>query len=179
MQTTWSSFDSMFKSSLDDIRRSCEVVDIEAFAASIISQENRHNEIKAMILASKAEATPEKTIRLPCRIIEFAENPHFVGRRSVLAHMKDVLASKNLQRQASIALAGLGGVGKTQLATQFTWENKDQFEVVLWVQADSVPKLERGFSKLAQSLNLPSARSQGSLRQVVDEAMQWLSSTGM
>lgn len=52
------------------------------------------------------------------------------------------------------ALCGLGGVGKTELAIEFMFRNKDKFDAVFWLPADDVFKLRDAFSQIAIDLGL-------------------------
>ncbi|GAA3735075.1 tetratricopeptide repeat protein [Salinactinospora qingdaonensis] len=54
--------------------------------------------------------------------------PHFVDRHRELAHMAEIVtAAHQQQRSALLVLTGLGGVGKSALATRFLHEHLDRF----------------------------------------------------
>src|SRR5207248_61260 len=46
------------------------------------------------------------------------------------------------------AVHGLGGVGKTQLAVQYAWLRKADYDAVLWVNADTPSALLSNISEL-------------------------------
>ncbi len=80
-------------------------------------------------------------------------NPHFTGREDELKALESTLQPG---RPAVIqALAGLGGVGKTQLALEFAYRNAYRYNAVLWVLAATSESLSIGFASLAAALNLP------------------------
>jgi hypothetical protein len=56
-----------------------------------------------------------------------------------------------------VALHGLGGVGKTQLAVEYAWKHLGGYEAVLWVKADSSETLDANLAGLAGVLGLPEA----------------------
>ena len=73
----------------------------------------------------------------------------------------------------TVALHGLGGVGKTQLAVEYAWKHLGGYEAVLWVRADSPETLEANLAGLAGVLGLPeaSAKEQGVQ---TDAVLGWL-----
>jgi tetratricopeptide (TPR) repeat protein len=59
---------------------------------------------------------------------------NFTGRIEDLAQLKELLASGG---QAAItAVSGLGGIGKSMLAREFAWRNRDDYAGVWWQIAD-------------------------------------------
>src|SRR5271170_4839289 len=58
-------------------------------------------------------------------IVPYQKNEHFTGRRNVLARLCEKLC-ETVPRQYNhrVALYGLGGVGKTQLALEYVYSHK-------------------------------------------------------
>lgn len=80
--------------------------------------------------------TPEESWGLP-------DNPEdFIGRKSMLEHMK-----KTFETQHSQYLFGIEGVGKSTLATRFAHLalQKGDYQYVLWINAESSDSLLDGF----------------------------------
>ena len=61
-------------------------------------------------------------------------NPGFTGRDQMLADVRDALLSGG--RAVVQALAGMGGVGKTQLAAEYAYRFASGYDVVWWVAAE-------------------------------------------
>ncbi len=59
-------------------------------------------------------------------------NPNFTGREKQLSALAKALTT--IPRV--VAIVGLGGVGKTQLATEYAYQTLGQFDVVWWVRAE-------------------------------------------
>ncbi|KAK5651031.1 hypothetical protein OQA88_1504 [Cercophora sp. LCS_1] len=97
--------------------------------------------------------TPPK----PFATIPFSRDPDFVDRGDIL----EQIDRRCSEPAARIALVGLGGVGKSQLAIEFahriaagqpdTW--------VFWVHAGTQARVEEGFRTIADAVKLP-GRSQ-------------------
>ncbi|RYP47089.1 hypothetical protein DL768_006816 [Monosporascus sp. mg162] len=91
---------------------------------------------------------------LPCHYIPFTKNKRFVGRDSTLERLKEMLfIGKECQK---VAVVGLGGVGKTQVALQLAYWAKDYSHQpkysVFWVSAMSGPAFEQAYTEIARKL---------------------------
>ena len=87
-------------------------------------------------------------------------NKHFTGRKSQLTKLHQSLQEKNLAAVTQpVALHGLGGVGKTQLAIQYAWQYRTHYSALLWVEADTELGWESGMERLADVLEIPPAQS--------------------
>jgi len=81
------------------------------------------------------------------------QNPHFIGRDALLDQIHQALTSN--QAAALTAIHGLGGVGKTTLATEYAYRRASDYDIVWWVRAEETATLAADFSALAAQLNLP------------------------
>ena len=75
------------------------------------------------------------------------------------------------------ALNGIGGVGKTQTAVEYTYRHQQDYEVALWGKANSRESLVSDFAAMADTLNLPErdAQDQG---EAVAATIRWLENHG-
>lgn len=125
--------------------------------------------------------------QLPCYILESTvRNPDFFGRNDILQVLENALLpsrAKFISSESSctkyFALSGMGGLGKTEIATEFAFRHKDKFDAVFWVRADEVAKLDQSYSQIAQKLGLETAAE--STSQVVSKGLvkEWLSNSWM
>jgi len=86
--------------------------------------------------ANKTNAQTEEKF-----IVPYERNPHFKGRAELLKALYDKLCqSLPDQYNHRVALYGLGGVGKTQLALEYVYQHyrdNQTYDRVYWVSADS------------------------------------------
>jgi tetratricopeptide (TPR) repeat protein len=72
-------------------------------------------------------------------------NPHFTGREELI---------EQLRGTQTAAIHGLGGVGKTQLAIEYAYRFKDDYDVVWWLRAEDPVLLADDCTALARALDL-------------------------
>ncbi|MBV8234437.1 MAG: tetratricopeptide repeat protein [Acidimicrobiia bacterium] len=104
--------------------------------------------------------------------VPYPRNRNFTGRESVLAQLETALAS-GTPAALSQAIAGLGGVGKTQTAVEYAYRHRQQYRAVLWVRADTETDLASGYRALAEVLGLPEKGAQDS-NEVAAAVRRWL-----
>ena len=91
-----------------------------------------------------------------------ARNARFTGREVALRDLRTQLRSGTavvLFGAQSVALQGMGGVGKTQLALEYAYRYGAAYDVVFWLGADSAENLEASLRDLGNLLNLQSEQS--------------------
>ena len=104
--------------------------------------------------------------------VPYPRNPNFTGREAILKQLETALAS-GTPAALSQAIAGLGGVGKTQTAVEYAYRHRDQYRAVLWVRADTETSLASGYRELAEVLGLPEKDASDS-NEVVAAVRRWL-----
>jgi hypothetical protein len=92
---------------------------------------------------------------LPCSNLPVAENKQFFGRRDILKKI-DLQAPDTRKRLSSIALYGLGGIGKTQIALAYAYSKLDELDAVFWVAAQDKLSIRQSFSRIAVGIRASS-----------------------
>lgn len=87
--------------------------------------------------------------------VPHGENFNFIGRQDIVQKVVNHLVSERSPYQ--VALYGLGGVGKTELATQCAYriQKKRPDISVFWIQASSLEDSHRSILKIAEALQIP------------------------
>jgi cellulose biosynthesis protein BcsQ len=81
-----------------------------------------------------------------------ARNRSFIGREEQLQAIRSALLSSN-----AIALEGMDGVGKTQLAIEYAHRFADDYVLVWWIAADNPELIAEQFASLAVELGVAEA----------------------
>jgi tetratricopeptide (TPR) repeat protein/transcriptional regulator with XRE-family HTH domain len=101
-------------------------------------------------------------------------NPFFAGREDVLQRLYETLAAGGAAAlPQALAISGLGGIGKTQVALEYAYRYRSDYRAVLWVRADSREVLAADLADIADLLHLPEATEQDR-RRAVEGVRRWL-----
>ena len=107
-------------------------------------------------MKSFKEMNMDDDLKLPCQMVPFGLNPRFLGRSEELKKVKDNLDPQEGDDKLRVmAIHGLGGVGKTQLALYYANTSMKLFDVIAWIPAETHIKMIQALSVLAKKLGLP------------------------
>lgn len=84
--------------------------------------------------------------------VPFPRDEKFIGREQAFASMKE-----QLQKQRRMALSGIGGVGKSQIAIEYCYRFRDEFPEshVLWIYSNSSSRIRQSYDDIARDQQLP------------------------
>jgi tetratricopeptide (TPR) repeat protein len=106
--------------------------------------------------------------------VPYRRNPFFTGRDQVLEDLHKTLTVGSPAALTQVAaIAGLGGIGKTQTAVEYAYRYRDAYRAVFWIRAESESSTTSGFLEIAGILNLAARDAQESVHAV----MRWLENT--
>ncbi len=105
---------------------------------------------------------PEVWGRIPER------NRNFTGRAEILEQLSRALATDITALVATAspgagptALQGMGGVGKTQVAIEYAWRYRNEYDLVWWIPADQSVLVRSSLAALAPRLGLAAPTATG------------------
>lgn len=109
--------------------------------------------------------------------VPFPRNPFFTGREQLLTSLHLALTSQPVlaAHTRSYGLQGLGGSGKTQLAIEYAYRYRGEYDAVLWIEAENQSTLTSSFVALAELLALPE-QNEGDQNKLVAAVLRWLHS---
>ena len=106
--------------------------------------------------------------------IPYPRNPFFTGRDDVLTHLHTQFQAGQLTTLSQPqAISGLGGIGKTQIALEYAYHYRQDYQALFWVRAESTEALNSSYNELATLLNLPQKDAQEQ-EAVVQAVKIWL-----
>ncbi|KAH7130945.1 hypothetical protein EDB81DRAFT_129655 [Dactylonectria macrodidyma] len=121
-------------------------------------------------LVSEAKEYADTSAPVMAFTVPFPRDEKFVGRDNILKELDDRLGETD-QR---LALTGLGGVGKSQIAIEYahrTRINEPQTSI-FWVDADDVIRFVKGYREIAELMRIP-GRDDPKL-DILDLVRRWL-----
>ncbi|MEU4563597.1 FxSxx-COOH system tetratricopeptide repeat protein [Actinoplanes sp. NPDC023936] len=105
----------------------------------------------------------------PVEFQALARNARFTGREADLRDLRSQLRGEKkvvLSGAKPVALQGMGGIGKTQVALEYAHRFKNAYDVVWWIDAEQVTFIDISLADLGERLQLPLPQSS-----VTDKAM--------
>ncbi|OJJ66803.1 hypothetical protein ASPBRDRAFT_97680, partial [Aspergillus brasiliensis CBS 101740] len=92
--------------------------------------------------------------RKPVWMVPFRRNPRFAGREGEIIRIEELLLQQN--GPSKIAICGLGGVGKTQIALELAYRmrNRDPKCSICWITCTSYESVEQAYMNIASKLKM-------------------------
>lgn len=103
-----------------------------------------------------------------------SRNPNFTGRAAELDRLSDNLFSR--QPPHVQVISGMGGIGKTELATEYVHRNIDTYEIIWWIRSEHRDRVRDALVKLGQRLELRQATTDSARDRTVAAVLETLQS---
>ena len=115
-----------------------------------------------------------REIQWPAWNVPYSRNPFFIGREVILTRLATALKIESTMALTQPqAISGLGGIGKTQVAVEYAYRSRANYNAVLWARADIRENVIADFVAIAGLLKLPEKDEQDQMS-VVQAVKQWL-----
>ena len=88
-------------------------------------------------------------------------NLHFTGRVDELTALRANLTRDDREHPAAQLISGMGGVGKTEIATEYIHLHRHKYEIIWWIRAEQTDRVRDALVKLGQRLEVRPAGTEG------------------
>lgn len=159
----WGTVYSKFQDTVRDCARQLKHLKSLVQAQNILDIKQQSKEAEEKLLQRLAELNTnpppraiDADITLPCRTLPFQRNSKFHGRARFLETMTQKL-QKNDENPGirSVAPWGAGGIGKSQIALEYSHEQViADVPIVLWVACEKEAEIYKSFDQAAAYLNI-------------------------
>ena len=153
-RNAWLEFNKEFLNTIANLKKHSRRIDEEVDLIRLKQEAKSIETLQALRQLQIAKSNDDVT--LPCHEIPYGLNPRFYERESELIELHKALdpqedSSSGLKM---MAIHGLGGVGKTQLAPNYANTSLEKFDVILWVSAETQIKMTQTLSNFAKNVGL-------------------------
>jgi hypothetical protein len=170
----WSSIDQDLDRTKQALQYHRTEFEAEALLASTRATAQWQDEVWSKLNSKlPADDTAAKILMIP-----HSKNTMFYGRDEYLQELKTHLNDRIPEESdslRSVALTGMGGVGKTQIALEYAYRYRDLFSHQFWLYAENEVSLAESFASIATALGC-SHRS-GNLQKNIEIVRDWLNKT--
>ncbi len=124
-------------------------------------------------IADPIESTAGPSLRIWSNEIP-PRNPNFSGRSAVLDSLRANLMARDRERPAVQVISGVGGIGKTEIATEFIHLHRDKYEIIWWIRAEHHDRVRDALVQLGQRLELRQAAAGGGRDRAITAVLETL-----
>ena len=101
-------------------------------------------------IGTKQQDVSVETFEPETFIVPFDKNERFIGRKKLLQTLHQMLCEEvESAWNHRVALHGMGGVGKTQVAIEYVYTNRKNYDRIYWIRADNEASILSGFQDIA------------------------------
>ena len=82
-----------------------------------------------------------------------SRNRNFTGRLAELEALHANLTLRSLPHPPAQVISGMGGIGKTEIATEYIHRHRDEYEIIWWIRAEHHDRVRDALSASANGWN--------------------------
>ena len=108
-------------------------------------------------------------------MVPYQRNPHITGRDELLTQVSEKLReTKQKKFNHRIAIYGIGGIGKTQVAIEYVYQYETQYDGIYWINASDQAALLSGFQEIGSMTGCVSTATDLEPIEVAKGVLSWL-----
>lgn len=178
IRKAWPRFSDDFQKTMKRLKHRTQTVEAEAEVARMRVERERHEEVLSLMKAFQEHNKIKEDV-LPCYFIPLGINERVLGREEELRKLREALdPQKDNPQSRSLALYGMGGVGKSTIALQYANNARNLYDAIFWISADNIIKMMQDFLDIAQKLDLvPKDRKSEDANAAMAKVKAWLNET--
>jgi len=101
-------------------------------------------------------------------------NLHFTGRVAELQELRANLVRGDRPHPPAQLISGMGGVGKTEIATEYIHLHRDKYEIIWWIRAEHTDRVRDALVKLGQRLEVRPAGTESGRDRMIAAVLEAL-----
>ncbi|KAH0565003.1 hypothetical protein GP486_001601 [Trichoglossum hirsutum] len=90
-------------------------------------------------------------------MVPFSRDNFFVGREDIIAKISEKRKQAASRNHTRIALVGLGGIGKSQIAIEYAYriQQVEPQTLVVWIHASNLTRFKQGYRNIVDKIPIP------------------------
>jgi len=180
IRVQWSAVERHFRQTKRDLEICNRHFEAEAALASVQSDVSRHEEVMSQLSDLTLRTTASNEDVLTTGLV--ARNATFSGRDEILDrlyHALEVSHSEKASKKTSCkscTIHGVGGLGKSQVALEYTYRYRDLYKYIFWIRAETDAVLADSFLSILQKVGIDGGPAV--LERKIGMVREWLEQAG-
>ena len=126
----------------------------EGIRRAIEEQRKKSSTARSKMTNNKSEGQKKATKSSQVWSIPFPRNPFFTDRENILDSLHNILTANNTAAlKRPLALSGLEGAGKTQIALEYAYRYRGDYQYMFWVRCETDETIVSDLLNIAALLN--------------------------
>jgi hypothetical protein len=144
---------------------------------SRINQAQASNFVELGLRNREEEKDGAEKALFPVQCLPAFHTKYFTGRDKEIDSIHERLGSPEVNRLQSYLIYGRRGIGKTQIALEYSRRYKEKYDAIFWIQCETSASLRTSFAEIAVALELDGADKNGHFEENLMKVLGWLRRT--